>query len=358
MESKKSKKTNQNRILFILKLNENYGPEHHPHIGLSTGLYNSSFFMSEMLEEDHIDSKMVVVNDNNDIDREVKSYNPTHVIIEALWVVPSKFHVLAKLHPNVKWIIRLHSEIPFLANEGIAMKWLGEYSEHTNVVIACNSPQATEDIKFYLSHRNGWNKKITKERVAFLPNFYPQGFKTKMLDKSKDIIDIACFGAIRPLKNHLIQAMAAIQFADKINKKLNFHINFRIQQKGEPILNNLIALFSHLEHKGHKLVIHDWATREEFLYLCSTMDIGMQVSLNETFNIVGADIVSQGVPLVPSPEIPWASKHFTTRQTNTSDIFDAICKTYNFPRINVYLNQLLLKSYTNKSRKIWIKYFN
>ena len=353
----KSKGSSHNKVLFILKLNENYGPEHHSHVGLSTGLYNSSLFMSDMLEEDKIDSKMVVVNDNNDIDREVNKYNPTHVIIEALWVVPSKFNVLVKLHPNVKWIIRLHSEIPFLANEGIAMKWLGDYSEHDKVVIACNSPQATEDIKFYLAHRNGWDKKTTKQRVIYLPNFYPHTFKTKSLDKCKDTIDIACFGAIRPLKNHLIQAMAAIQFADSINKKLNFHINLRIQQKGEPIYNNLIGLFKHLEHKGHSLVVHNWSDREEFLYLCSKMDLGMQVSLNETFNIVGADIVSQGVPLVPSPEIPWASRHFTTRQTNTGDIFNALCKTYNYPRINVYLNQLLLKSYTKQSRRIWIKYF-
>jgi hypothetical protein len=347
----------KNRILFILKINENYGVEHHSHIGLSTGLYNSCRFMTDMLEEDNIDSKMVVVNDNNDIDREVNNYNPSHVIIEALWVVPSKFNVLVKLHPNAKWIIRLHSEIPFLANEGMAMKWLGDYSEHENVIIGCNSPQTTKDIKFYLSHRNGWNKKSTNQKVIYLPNFYPQKFKCKKLDKSKTTIDIACFGAIRPLKNHLIQAIAAIQFADKINKKLNFHINLRIQQKGEPIYNNLIGLFKHLEHKGHNLIVHKWSTREEFLNLCSTMDLGMQVSLNETFNIVAADIISQGVPLVPSKEIPWASQHFVSHQTNTSEIFETLYRTYKYSRINVCLNQILLKLYTNKSRKVWIKYF-
>jgi glycosyltransferase involved in cell wall biosynthesis len=350
-------KPNKNKVLFILKCNENYGAEQYSHVGLSTGLYNSALFMDEMLNKDHIESKMVVVTDNNDIDREVTEFKPTHVIIEALWVVPFKFDVLIKLHPNVKWVIRLHSEVPFLANEGMAMDWLGNYSKYDNIVVACNSPQTTKDIQFYLGHKNEWSKKIQKQRVIFLPNYYPQDYKSKKLDKSKDTIDVACFGAIRPLKNHLIQAMAAIKLADKISKKLNFHINFRLEQKGEPIFNNLVALFEQLENKGHKLVIHKWVPRDKFLELCSKMDIGMQISFNETFNIVAADIISQGVPLVASPEIPWASHWFATHQTNTNDIFDTLRDTYNYPCINVYINKCLLKSYTDKTRKIWVNYF-
>ena len=300
-------KPNKNKVLFILKRNENYGAEQYSHVGLSTGLYNSALFMDEVLKKDHIESKMVVVTDNNDIDREVTEFKPTYVIIEALWVVPSKFDVLVKLHPNVKWVIRLHSEVPFLANEGMAMDWIGEYSKFDNIIISCNSPQTTKDIEFYMSTKLG-----IKKHIAFLPNFYPQQYKTKSFNKKGDTIHIGCFGAIRPLKNHLIQAFAAIKFADEIGKKLHFHINCdRVEQKGEPILNNLISMFNHLEHKGHKLVHHEWSVREQFIQLCSTMDIGIQISFNETFNIVGADIVSQGVPLVSSPEIPWANSLFT-----------------------------------------------
>jgi hypothetical protein len=309
--------------------------------------------MNQMLLDGGFNSQLVVVNDNNDIDREVTLHKPTHVIIEALWVVPSKFEVLCKLHPNVKWVIRLHSEIPFLANEGMAMNWIAEYSKFDNIIISCNSPQTNKDIEFYLTHKLGVTKK-----VEFLPNFYPQNYKTKSFNRKSDIINVGCFGAVRPLKNHLIQAIAAIKFADKIGKKLHFHINSdRVEQKGEPILNNLIATFEQLNHKGHKLIHHDWSVREQFIELCSTMDIGIQVSFNETFNIVGADIVSQGVPLVSSPEIPWVSKLFITRQTNTDDIVDSLLCTYKFSGINVMLNQMYLKSYTNNSKRIWFKFF-
>ena len=341
------------KTLFILKRKQNYNLSSDYNIGLSTGLYNSAQFMNQMLLDGGFDSQMVVVNDNNDIDREVTLYKPTHVIIEALWVVPSKFKVLCKLHPNVKWVIRLHSEIPFLANEGMAMDWIAEYSKFDNIIISCNSPQTTKDIEFYLTRKLGVTKK-----VQFLPNFYPQQYKTKSFNKKSDVINVGCFGAIRPLKNHLIQAIAAIKFADKIGKKLHFHINSdRIEQKGEPILNNLIATFEQLNHKGHKLVHHEWSVREQFIQLCATMDIGIQISFNETFNIVGADIISQGVPLVASPEIPWASRLFTSRQTNTDDIVDSLLCTYAYPKINVFLNQKGLKKYTNKTKQIWFKFF-
>jgi hypothetical protein len=341
------------KTLFILKRKQNYNLSSDYNISLSTGLYNSAQFMNQMLLDGGLNSQLVVVNDNNDIDREVTLHKPTHVIIEALWVVPSKFEVLCKLHPNVKWIIRLHSEIPFLANEGMAMNWIGEYSKFNNIIISCNSPQTTKDIEFYLTHKLGVTKK-----VQFLPNFYPQEYKTKSFNKNSDVINVGCFGAVRPLKNHLIQAIAAIKFADKIGKKLHFHINSdRVEQKGEPILNNLIATFEQLNHKGHKLVHHEWSVREQFIELCSTMDIGIQISFNETFNIVGADIVSQGVPLVASPEIPWASRLFTSRQTNTDDIVDSLYCAYRFPNINLMLNQTYLRWYTNNTRNIWFKFF-
>jgi hypothetical protein len=341
------------KILFILKRKQNYNLSKDYNVGLSTGLYNSAQFMNQMLLDGGFDSQIVVVTDNNDIDREVSLHKPTHVIIEALWVIPSKFEVLCKLHPNIKWVIRLHSEIPFLANEGMAMDWIAEYSKFNNIIISCNSPQTTKDIQFYLTHKSN-----TNAYVKFLPNYYPQNYKRKTFNRNDDIIHIGCFGAVRPLKNHLIQSIACIEFANSIGKKLHFHINSdRVEQKGEPILNNLISTFEQLSHKGHKLIQHEWGVREQFIELCSTMDIGIQVSFNETFNIVGADIISQGVPLVASPEIPWASRMFTCRQTNTDDIVDSLRCTYKFPNINVIANQIYLKHYTNTTRNIWFKFF-
>ena len=284
------------KILFLLKRREDYNHVlHSSHLGLSTGLFNSASFMNDMLNDAGVESHLEVVIDNNCIDREVAKHKPTHVIIEALWVVPTKFYILQKLHPNVKWIIRLHSELPFLAQEGMAMDWLGDYLSYKNVVIGVNAPRMMQELTDYATIKFG---KSIKEKIVYLPNFYPQEYKTKTLDKTKEYIDIGCFGAVRPLKNHMLQAVAAVKFADSIDKKVRFHINAgRIEMKGEPVLHNLRGFFAQIFDRGHELISHTWTPREGFLELCSQMDIGMQVSFSETFNIVGADLVSQGIQI-------------------------------------------------------------
>jgi hypothetical protein len=314
--------------------------------------------MVDMLNEKGIETHISVVVDNNDIDREVTKHKPTHVIIEALWVIPSKFNVLCKLHPKVKWIIRLHSEMPFLANEGSALDWIGDYLDYKNVYVATNAPNITKELKDFVWYKfDNWNDEI-ESKIVYLPNYYPQEYKNKKYNRDKDYINISCFGAIRPMKNHLLQAIAAIRFADTIGKKLRFHINSgRIEQNGDPVYKNLTSLFSHVYDSGHRLVKHQWCPREDFLKICSKMDIGMQVSFSETFNIVAADLISQGVPVVSSNEIPWINPLYTAKPTKSNQIYRSLLLTHFTPKINTTTNQFLLKKYTDKSCKIWLEYF-
>jgi hypothetical protein len=348
------------RVLFILKRRPDFDAKIHSHVGLSTGLYNSAKFMNDMLVNNGIESHLEVVADYNRIDRQCWLYQPTHCIIEALWVVPQKFVELQRLHPNIKWIIRVHSETPFLAGEGMAFDWLGDYSGFKNITLAINAPRMMSEVKIYLQHRNGWTDEETDDHIIYLPNFYPQEYKTKKFVTDKDTIDIACFGAIRPLKNHMVQALAAIGFANQMGKKLRFHINAgRIEMQGGPVIKNLKSLFQQIHGRGHELVNHLWRPREEFLELCATMDIGLQVSFSETFNIVGADLISQGVPLVSTAEeLPWAIPEFCAKPVDSADIIEKLKMTYDLPQLNVKSHQWSLKEYTDNTAKIWTKYFS
>ena len=110
------------KVLFICK-------QRPARYGASYGLLNSCRFLCNALHSMGAEAKLVEVVDNNSIDREVHRFKPTHVFIEALWVVPEKFDVLIPLHPNVEWHVRLHSNTPFIANEGMAMEWIIKYAE-------------------------------------------------------------------------------------------------------------------------------------------------------------------------------------------------------------------------------------
>jgi hypothetical protein len=88
-------KNHMPRVLFICK-------QRPASYGASYGLLNSCRFLCNALHKMGVEAKLVEVLDNNSIDREVSQYKPTHVFIEALWVVPEKFDVLIPLHPHVK----------------------------------------------------------------------------------------------------------------------------------------------------------------------------------------------------------------------------------------------------------------
>jgi len=348
------------RVLFILKRREDYNQEHYSNEGLTTGLYNSATFVKEMLQKKGLTSKLVVVIDNNDIDREVTEFKPTHVVIEGLWVVPEKFDILKQLHPTVNWIIRIHSNTPFLANEGVAFDWISKYSTKSKMLVATNAKQMNNELKLYVKGLYSLTPQKEENKIINLPNYYPEIFQAaKKINSNSSHIDIGCFGAIRPLKNHMAQAIAAVKFANNINKKLRFHINVgRIEQNGLSVYNNLKAFFNNLKSQGHELVEHPWMARNEFLQLCRSMDIGMQVSFSETFNIVAADFISQGVPVVSTNEIPWISSIYTASPTSTDDIAKILKRTYIQYSLNIYLNRSYLLSYVKKSKNIWLKYFS
>lgn len=368
MRKKKQNPLEKKRVLFILKQRDlKSGVDEYSEVpysseysdqGLTTGLLNSALHVSHMLDECRgISSKVVIVPDNNAIDREVSLYKPDYVIIEALWVVPSKFDVLTRFHPKVEWIVRLHSEIPFIANESVAFEWIGQYIQYKNVSVAVNSYRFEAELEFYF--RNILNVKNAKKKIIYLPNYYPDEFRDFVIDKTKDTVDVSCFGAIRPLKNHLIQAFAAIMFAKKIGKKLNFHINVaRVEQNGGAILRNLESLFDSFSDKGFNLIKHNWYERNIFLEVCGKMDIGMQVSLSETFNLVTADLISQGIPVVTSSEIKWVDKSSQADPTDSRDIAKTLEAVYRNPKKNANLNKSYLRSFSERSKEIWIYYIN
>jgi hypothetical protein len=352
------------RVLFLTKKGQIYAKHYTGEYVLSSGLRNSAQFVVDALNANGLDAKLVQVIDNNDIDREVSKYKPSHVMIEALWVVPEKFTVLNRLHPTVQWVIRLHSEIPFLAQEGMAMDWLFQYLDYApapgsgrgNVLLAFNSIRTRDYFRLLLTAKYGSEAAIS--RIIYLPNCYNVLSVQDLLSKADAgiAVDIGCFGAIRPLKNQLLQAVAAIAFADSRGLKLRFHINStRIEQKGDPVLNNLVALF---KHSNHELIQHEWHAHDDFLAIVQTMDLGLQVSFTETFNIVSADFASVGVPIVVSPEIPWVAPFYRVdHPTSLENIIEKLAFTYDTrtgsPRI---INHAMLRHFAAHSEFIWLEY--
>ena len=349
------------KILFILRRRALSYPKINYYS--SPGLDNSAKFVSDMLNDSGIESLVVDCVDNNGIDKLLHKHKPTHVVIEALWVVPVKFKILTRLHPKIKWVIRVHSDISFMASEGIAVDWLLQYLSYDNVSIGFNK-DSTHEVFDKLYRTNGVDP---EGRVIYLPNYYPTNFTKHNTFKDKEVIKIGCFGAVRPLKNQLIQAMAAVLYAQETGRRLEYHINgTRLEGQSEGILKNIRELFESLtavatesgDPDRYKLVEHIWLTHEDFMNLVGQMDMGLQVSFSETFNIVAADFVASGIPVVTSDEISWVHYLFRANPTNLPDI---IKKMYNaeFWKSHfgfIDLNKSGLRNFDRISRDHWISW--
>ena len=338
------KPVSKNKLLFICKQKHIYSNTTQTQI--ASGLYNSAQFVVNMLNHNGVQAKLANVVDGNAVDKEVHLYKPTHVIIEALWVTPDKLKVLTKLHPHVKWIIRLHSELPFLANEGIAMEWIYQYLDCQNVFISVNSKRMDKQLT-----------ELLKRPIAYLPNYYPT-YDNKKETNHKHHINIGCFGAIRPLKNQLIQAVSAINFGDNLRKSIHFHVNAtRVESRGEPILKNIENLFAN--NPKHKLIKHEWMPHHEFVNVIKQMDIGMQVSYSETFNIVTADFVNNNIPVVVSPEIFWVTDLYKADPNSVDSIQTKLEWAWFFGdwKISKFFNKTKLKIYNHNSKVAWLDLF-
>ena len=341
------------KILILLKKNNESGGQFTSKAGLS----NSANFLKRILEKYvnlHCELKLCV--DANSIDKEISLFRPDICIIEAIWVPPYKMKELSKLWPNVTFIVRVHSKIPFLANEGIAIGWIKEYNQIENVIVSFNNLATNDDFK-----------NIGVESV-YLPNLYPtirnfngtkyffKSIKEKFCklfgcSTSKTIVNIGCFGAIRPLKNQLSQAFAAITYADKNDKILHYHINgTRIEQRGENVLKNLRELF---KDTRHKLVEHKWMEHHEFLKIIHQMDLGLQVSYTESFNIVTADFVHCEKPIIVGHDTDWMYCGSKVDANNIPMMVKKIESVMLNPSKYILQNYSSFEKYYRKSLRIW-----
>lgn len=327
-------------LVLTKKLNDTYG--------IAVGLKESAGFMALALGVDGHDVVSQAVEDANSIDGAIHRKKPAVVVLEALWVTADKLAELCRLHPTVRFIVRIHSMVPFLALEGHAIGDIKAMDVLPGVAVVANNQTAADD----LNNGLGLN-------LGYLPNVYlePKMCPTREVGKRRsDTLNVSCFGAIRPFKNQLGQALAAMAVADSLGERLRFHVNgSRLEQKGEPVLKNLAAAFA---GSDHELVVHAWKSHPKFLELVATMDAGLQVSFTESFNIVAADHVYCGVPLVVSTQIGWMNPKFAVSPTSQESIADALVLALQAGKRGADANRKHLDRYNRAAQQAWSVFLN
>lgn len=301
----------------------------------TNGMFNSVKFMEDMLP----DSIMALVDTPQDTINAIKEYKPDAVIIEALIVDPSLLADLIKTYP-AKYIVRVHSKVPFIGSENGAIEKIFQYHKE-GAIISPNNYETYEDfIGIGLP-------------CVYLPNIYHIKPSNNFVKIPISAIDIGCFGAFRWFKNHLQQAFCAIEFARSKNLQLNFHINAsRTETGGEANLSNIRSLFKNTTRA--KLIEQPWLDHDDFLEKVRGLHIGMQFSMTESFNIVTADYISQNIPVAVSDEIKFVDPKFKANPIDSRGIIRALENAFaSIQTGEHHINRTLLEQHNSEAIRIW-----
>lgn len=344
------KKAKPMKILFILK-SRFYNNMHVK----SYGLVNSASHVARYLETIGCETKIVTVIDGNFIDKEIFEFKPDVVIIEALWVTGAKMKELMEIkrYKKIKWIVRVHSDIGYLSAETYALKYINDYIalDNPNLMIAPNN----KDLVEYLSNALHIN-------FEYLPNIiqYKQHQHHHRVDNQPNVMNVGCFGALRILKNQVFQALCAIKAADNLGKTLYFHVTVvrgkeDNSKKINPVLENLEELFV---RSKHHLIIHDWKENDEFQHLIKKMDIGLQLSYTESFNIVTADFISNNIPILVSDAINWMPNMLRTSTTDYDKVVKDIIYLYNHRDSERLIRKMHESLYEHNmhAKRVWLDF--
>ena len=102
---------------------------------------------------------------------------------------------------------------------------------------------------------------------------------------------------------------------------------FRQETGGNECAKNIRALFA---NTSHLLVEHDWLNHEDFLKLIGQMSLNLAVSYTESFCIVAADSISQGIPIITSDSVPWNSPAFFADPNSSKSILDSMLHVHSW----------------------------
>ena len=236
---------------------------------------------------------------------------PTHVILAAPWMATSDVASLAAQFKEVVFVVVSHSSVGFLAADPHAIKLLRETADLQlathNVFVGGNSKKFTD-----------WATAAWGVNAVWLPNLYCLDETFPEHDRHWDggVLRLGMFGANRPLKNFLSGAAGAVELARRLRVPVELLLSSGRDEGG-----NFRALHEMTENIANLRVIPTgWLSWTEFRRVLRTINLVLQPSYTETFNVVSADAIAEGVPVVATDAIDWVPGWWQAKADEPLDI--------------------------------------
>lgn len=230
----------------------------------------------------------------------LRNADVSHVVVSAPWIPTTDIAHLCSEFRDTQFAVTCHSNLGFLQADPSAMRMLREGLElrrtSWNFRMAANCARLAR-----------WVPEAYGMPCAWLPNIYfLEAEQQKRARYSGGTLRIGAFGATRVLKNLMTAAGAALRIANAKRADLEFWISTGRVEGGASVLEAVRQMLNGLPHV--KLVENSWQTWPQFRQTVRHMHLLIQPSYTESFNVVTADGVAEGVPSVVSDAIEWAPK--------------------------------------------------
>lgn len=300
----------------------------------SVGLNVAGYTTARVLQDLGVDVTVFPVRHNVDIVNRIDEYNETHhhplthVVISAPWMSRHDLKSLIQHFKDIQFVVLSHSNVGFLQADASGVELLREYKrleEHyPNFRVGGNSRKFVN-----------WFESAYGEKAICLPNLYPLDPPFRPLLKRRKWrgdrpLNIGAFGAVRPYKNFMTAAAAALVIQRATGVPVRFHMSAGGEGDGGMIAPAIEAM---LEGTGVELIRHKWCYWTDFIRLIASMDLLIQPSYTESFNLITADGILMGVPSVVGPAISWAPDSWKADPDDAVDVAEVGLRLLNNDKI-------------------------
>jgi hypothetical protein len=266
------------------------------HIGLGVAAINTA----KVLRREGIRAQVWPIMNPTDLRTRLQTTAAKHVVISAPWIPGQDLQSLATDFPETHFTVNCHSNVGFLQADYQGVKLMRETMDielgMPNVHLAGNSRRFCD-----------WIRAAFGTPCLYLPNLYWLHSEPvyRYQPFSGGTLRIGVFGAARPLKNLMSAAAAALELSRNLRAPLELWLSSgRTEGAGEGILSAVREMLAGIPNV--KLVLNGWQSWPGFRKTVAHMYLLLQPSYTESFNMVTADGVAEGVASVVSDAIDWA----------------------------------------------------
>jgi len=318
------------------------------HIGLGVTALNAA----KSIRAEGIDASVWPITSATDLSNQLRSAQAsgspaTHVVVSAPWLATVDLARLCADFPDTQFAVNCHSNLGFLQADPNAMRLVREGIDLQrctwNFRIAANSHRLAR-----------WVESAYAAPCLHLPNMYHlDGVSQRRERYTGGTLRIGAFGATRALKNLMTAAGAAVEIANGLRADLEFWISAGRNEGGGSVVDAVRQMMNGLPHV--KLIENGWQTWPQFRQTVRHMHLLLQPSYTESFNVVTADGIAEGVPSVVSEAIDWVPANWKAKVDDAGDIARVgrrLLASRRAPRQGL----AALKKHNSRAMRIWKEY--